>query len=221
MILEVRRTDGRYDAFSVPERPWMSLVDALEYIQFNLDSTLLFRHSCHHGSCGTCGLLVNGERLLACTTLVASLGEGPHRIDPLRVMDPIGDVAVDPTPLFDDIPPGLTYTRPGDTNRDATLPQEVEGWQRFEDCIECGLCESGCPVVAKSAFRGPAALAAIHREIEKDPDRTDELLVEATRADGAALCERRIICSAVCPQGVAPARRIAQIVRLADARSAE
>ena len=56
--------------FAVPVEPHTTVVDALEWIQANVDRSLLFRHSCHHGSCGTCGMVVNGVQKLACTTNV-------------------------------------------------------------------------------------------------------------------------------------------------------
>ena len=48
-----------------------TVMDVLNYIFENLDSTLSFySHSvCDHGICGRCGVRVNGKVKLACTAL--------------------------------------------------------------------------------------------------------------------------------------------------------
>ena len=44
---------------------------------------------------------------------------------------------------------------------DAEPPDGIAGYVRLEDCIECGLCLSACPVAATSYdYVGPAALVA-------------------------------------------------------------
>ena len=44
----------------------------------------------------------------------------------------------------------------------------VAGFERYEDCIECGLCLSACPVVVTAErYVGPAALAWAERVVEE------------------------------------------------------
>ncbi|MFW6293784.1 MAG: 2Fe-2S iron-sulfur cluster-binding protein, partial [Spirochaetota bacterium] len=160
--LRISRTDGRRDSFRVESGRYKTLLDALEEVRAREDSTLLYRHSCHHGSCGTCGMLVDGERVLACTTRLEELGDDAT-VDPLGPFPLIGDLAVDPTALFRDFPDEAGYLRESEANQDAETPPEAGTFTRFENCIECGLCVSVCPV--QQSFKGPAALAAYGREL--------------------------------------------------------
>ncbi|HEY6709696.1 MAG TPA: 2Fe-2S iron-sulfur cluster-binding protein, partial [Actinomycetota bacterium] len=45
----------RYDQFRVPAGPRTTVLDALLAIRRRQDPSLTVRHSCLHGSCGTCG----------------------------------------------------------------------------------------------------------------------------------------------------------------------
>lgn len=176
-----------------------TLLDALEILRTRepkiatakLGPRLAYRHSCHHGSCGTCGALVNGVPKLLCRTFMADVEGESVTLEALRGAEILEGIAVRPGPLFDSLP---------DTDYLRDQPE------RMEDCIECGLCVAGCP--APGPFAGPAALAAIDVEWKKHPERELEMRAAAAAPDGVAGCERAYICSKVCPQAVAPGRRI-------------
>ena len=219
MTIRIRRTKGEFASFTVAVEKHTTLLDAFEEIRASQDPTLVYRHSCHHGSCGTCGVLVDGERVLACLTTLSRLDEEPT-VGPLAGFPVIADLAVDPTPLYRGFPRDASYLRDSDVNREAVPPEEIDRFSRFENCIECGLCVSACPVVGP--FNGPAALAAFGRELEQRPDRAGELLPQIAGPDGATRCERALVCSAVCPLGVAPAKHIAVLQRkLSQSSSAQ
>lgn len=182
----------------------MTILDALESLRTTVRPDLRYRHSCHHGSCGTCGALVNGKPALMCLTLVAPLAGQPVSIEPLRKMQRIGDVAVYPGSFFESLPES-GYVRASGVAHNAPKP-EGNFWERFEDCIECGICVSACPV--QVPFDGPAALAAADREREERPAREEEMLEFSSGPRGVSACDRRFACSVACPQGVAPGRRI-------------
>ncbi|MCG8481584.1 MAG: 2Fe-2S iron-sulfur cluster-binding protein [Spirochaetales bacterium] len=219
--IERSQLSEEWGEFEAPVRRHTTVVDALEWIKSRLDASLMFRHSCHHGSCGTCGMVINGERRLACTTNVMELlrdsaeVDGPSAVEirPLRTMRHLGDLAVDPTPLFRDFPVAAGYIRPSEANKGSLVPEEIERYERFENCIECGLCVSACPVISLRGFMGPAALAAYNREIEKRPERAKELLPIVDTEEGVWGCDRHLACSAVCPTGVYPAKHIAVLQR--------
>lgn len=232
VTLRIRRSPSEQIEFTVEAGRYTTIMDALEQVRGEQDRNLLYRHSCHHGSCGTCGMIANGERLLACTTRLRDL-ESPVLLEPLSPYPVIGDLAVDAAPLFRDFPadagilresetvPGAVPPPEVDAARGASVRDEVAGFTRFENCIECGLCESVCPVIGAPdrPFKGPAALAAYGRELEKHPERADELLAEVDTPDGVWACDRALQCSMVCPMEVYPARHIAVLQRAARERS--
>ncbi|MFP4377509.1 MAG: succinate dehydrogenase/fumarate reductase iron-sulfur subunit [Spirochaetales bacterium] len=211
--IKIRRTDGSYDSFVVKPSSRTTVLDALEKLRTEQDHSLMYRHSCHHGSCGTCGMIVNGERKLACITHVneAVDDSGEVQLDPLSPFEVVGDLAVNPESLYADFPADSTYLRESEANPEAKPPEEIEGFTRFENCVECGICVSVCPVT--QAFKGPAALAAYNRELEKRPERAKELLPEVAGPDGVYGCDRALNCSQACPLGVYPAKHIALLKR--------
>ena len=66
--------DGReragFQTFEVTTDPQRDMVlDLIERAWAEVDRTLVFRHACHHASCGTCAVLVDGEPVLSCLML--------------------------------------------------------------------------------------------------------------------------------------------------------
>jgi succinate dehydrogenase / fumarate reductase iron-sulfur subunit len=86
---------------------------------------------------------------------------------------------------------------------------------RLEDCIECGLCLSACPVAATSRhFAGPAALSAAQRLLE-EPRGADceDVLAWAGRQGGAWQCHLGMACTRACPAEALPSERIMALRR--------
>jgi len=53
--------------YDVPWEDKMRVMDALNYIRENCDSSLAFRFSCrYYSKCGTCAAMVNGKPVLTC-----------------------------------------------------------------------------------------------------------------------------------------------------------
>ena len=205
---------ARFETYPVKVDPHMSVMDTLEKIRLHQQPTLVYRHSCHHGSCGTCACRINGTEALACTTKVMALDSPEVRLEPLNGFEPIADLAVAVAPLFRDIDPGWSYLRAAEAVGNAEANFDNQRYGRFENCIECGSCVSACPVSQTGKqFMGPAVLAAIHRELLKSPSKTEELLELAGGQRGERWCQRALACSRVCPTGVYPARHIADIRR--------
>lgn len=186
-----------------------TVLEALESVRTAQDGSLMYRHSCHHGSCGTCGLQVNGSPRLACLTSIDDIGDGPVVLDPLTGFPHVRDLVVRTDTMFEQFPDDGGYVRKSETNRGAARPAEVREFVRFENCIECGCCVSACPVT--TAFMGPAALAAASRELANNPERETEILERVNRDDGVWPCRRSLECSRVCPAGVYPSRHIFQL----------
>lgn len=62
-----------YQTFEVPLIEGMNVLDVLDYVYENIDSSLAYHDhaACRHGICGGCTLVVNGEASLACQTPVS------------------------------------------------------------------------------------------------------------------------------------------------------
>ena len=210
----------RYQEFSLEANPDISVLDALELIRLKQDSTLMYRHSCHHSSCGTCACKINGRERLTCTTKIKELKEGPIRLAPLDGFKVSGDLVVDISPLYDDISEDWRYLKKSDKGKATQLPDGIKEFERFENCIECGACISACPAAHKNNyFIGPAGLAALNNELKKSSHKSEGLLETASSASGERLCERALNCSRVCPTEVYPARHISELRKLLAKRT--
>jgi succinate dehydrogenase / fumarate reductase iron-sulfur subunit len=155
-------------------------------------------------------------------------------LEPLRKMTVVSGIAAEPGTAFAGIPGDASYLERVDDAGRAPLAPDPEGarveaptgadgdaWRpagrvRFEACIECGLCVSSCPVGV--SFIGPAALAAVNRELQKRPERADAMLAVAAAPDGVGPCGRHLACSRVCPQAVYPGKHIQLLRNALDAR---
>ena len=75
-----------------------SVLDVIERAWAEVDPTLVFRHACHHASCGTCAVRVNGRERLPCVTHLGEVWDGRSAltIEPLRNVPIVADLAVDP-----------------------------------------------------------------------------------------------------------------------------
>ena len=192
---------SEYCDYRVEADEHTSVLDALESVRRFQEPDLIYRHSCHHGSCGSCACLINGSEGLACTTKILSLESAVVLLEPLKGMRVLSGLAVDAETVLRDISSGWSYKR---TSRG--------GGERFEECIECGACLSACPPYNDSTgFVGPAALAALHRERLNNPSSAGPLLAQADSPAWVHGCRRAVHCSRVCPSAVAPARKIQEL----------
>jgi succinate dehydrogenase/fumarate reductase iron-sulfur protein len=205
--------NGHFDEFDVPIEECPTLLDALRWIQLNRDPSLSLRHSCMHASCGTCGVRVNGQEELAC---VCSLAEhsGAIRVEPLANVPVLTDVVVDMRPFYDHFPDAHPLIRVSER----PLPAPGAGehpFVRLEDCIECGLCVSTCPVATPtSGFVGPAALVAAARSLDEPraAERQD-VLGWVNRPEGVWQCTTCLACVDRCPAGIEPMQAIVGLRR--------
>lgn len=207
----------RWDRFEVPvQSARTTVLDALTWIRARLDPSLDVRHSCFHASCGTCGMRVNGRDVLGCVTRLADLGDGDVTVEPLLNQPMVSDLVVDIESLYASFEAvGMPLVRRSELIPEGRPADGIPELQRFEDCIECGLCFSACPVAATdAAYAGPGVLAAAWRLIEEprgaDPERVYRV---AGGEQGAWRCHLAFECTEACPSDGVPAEKIAHLRR--------
>jgi succinate dehydrogenase / fumarate reductase iron-sulfur subunit len=211
-ILRGSPTLGRqYQTFTVTLPDEANIIDGVEQIFGHQDHSLMFRHACHHASCGLCGARVNGRERLMCITPVSEFPDGATvTLEPLRNFPWVGDLAVDVKPLLQKMDMvGLPYSREDE------LADSPEPGNRFEDCIECGLCMSACPVVGSSTkYLGPAPLAGLARLIQ-EPREVDfsKACALGKSPHGVWRCHSAMECTEVCPSDVDPSQAIGWLRR--------
>lgn len=225
---------ARYDTFHVTVPDAANMLDAIEQAWDKYDRDLMFRHACHHASCGTCAVRVNGREVLPCIAPVLNYVDGtkPIKVEPLRNFSIVGDLVADVAGFYQkQDASGLVITRPTENSLDGRAidhdrgldPESVEivPFNRFENCVECAICLSACPTMAASTkFFGPAGLAAIKNQLDKtsDPKERTRLLDLADDEQGVWRCHSAWECTEACPQNVRPAEAIMALRRQILAR---
>jgi succinate dehydrogenase / fumarate reductase iron-sulfur subunit len=207
--------ESRFDDFDVPVGPRTSVLDALRWIEVHADRTLAIRHSCFHASCGTCGLRINGREGLACVTFVGDLGR-TITVEPEANMPILADLVLDMREFYARFPDQLPVVRSSELLPGAVPPDGIDRFERFEDCIECGLCLSACPIAATTdEYVGPAALAAAQRLIEEPRSSDVDAILRWSDAPNAVWrCHAAFECTEACPSNVRPAERIMALRRV-------
>jgi len=207
---------AHFDEFRVAVGREDTVLDALIAIRETKDPSLVIRHSCMHGSCGTCGMRINGREALACDTKVASLRAGPITVEPVANQRLVADLATDMVDFYARFEAaGLPLVRDAEKSPGRPGPAGMLAFERLENCIECGLCLSACPIArANHDYIGPAALAAAARVVEEPRGRDlGPVRALAGEHDSVWSCRDAMECSAVCPAGVDPARAILTLRR--------
>ena len=211
VTLRIWRTGNTFTDHTVSAPDGSNVIDAMERVFAQPDTGLVWRHACHHASCGSCGVRINGLEKLPCVTPLSDYPPGrPVTLQPLAHLPRSADLVVDFAPFFERMQSvGMPIIRADETSGKC-LDNRHD--LRFENCIECGLCISACPAMANPRFIGPAALAAAERVMEEPRGANlDELLQLVDSTAGIWSCRSSYQCSAVCPSGVDPAGAIIRL----------
>ena len=136
--------------FQVPYLKEMSLLDALQYIKDQLDSTLSFRWSCRMAICGSCGMMVNGIPKLGCKTFLRDYLPGKMKIEPLNNFPIERDLVVDMSDFIEKLESIKPYIIPSEPRNLCDgeyiqTPADMAKYHQFSMCINCGLCYAACP----------------------------------------------------------------------------
>jgi succinate dehydrogenase / fumarate reductase iron-sulfur subunit len=210
-----------YDVFKVEASPNDRVLDCLNRIWWEQDSSLAFRMSCAHGICGSDGLTINGSPALACQKLVKDYDYSKEiAVEPLKFFPVEKDLNVDLEPFFSRIKAIHPEThQPEMLAEDTTAVervQTVEERSLFDDavkCILCACCVAACPVNLKEEpeFVGPAALLRAQRYIFDSRTRdTPERMRVLEKPHGVWSCKSYYQCTRVCPKKIRVTEAILQ-----------
>jgi len=211
-------------AYDVPvSGPGMKLLDALNYIKWQLDGTLTYRRSCGEGVCGSDGVNINGVNGLACITPIAGLKQ-PIHVRPLPSMHVIRDLVVDMDHFFDQyrqIQPWLKTATPTPEHERLQTPEQRAELDGSYECILCGCCTTSCPSWWWNGdrFLGPAALLQANRWIVDSRDEAmGERLDQLEDSFRLYRCHQIMNCMEACPKELNPTAAINNIKRKLLAR---
>jgi succinate dehydrogenase / fumarate reductase iron-sulfur subunit len=204
-------THPHYDTFKVEAEPNERILDCLNRIRWQHDSTLSFRMSCAHGICGSDGLTINSQSALACQKLVKDYDFTKEiLIEPLKYFEVVKDLVVDLKPFFERI---KSITPQGAQNSilenlEKERIQSIKERSQFDDalkCILCGCCYGDCPVMTEQDhdFIGPAAILREQRYIfdSRTSDSMKRLHI-MQKPHGVWGCKGYYMCTVVCPKNI-------------------
>ncbi len=227
IVFHVRRytpgKDGRphIASFRVPVRSGMTVLEGLHYIKENLDQSLAWRYSCRMGVCGSCGMLLNGQPMLACNTQIMDIADTALTVGPLPNFEIIRDLVPDLTGMFEKHRSLMPFIGREEAELNNPLgeyyqtPEDLEHYLQFSFCIKCGCCMAACPTLATDVrYLGPMPLAQAYRYSNDTRDSAARERAEvAGSSHGAFRCHYAGECSRACPKGVDPARAIQHLKR--------
>ena len=232
ILLEVEvwrgTSTGAFQAFRVPQRAHQTVLDVVTEIQRAQDPTLAYRFACRVGMCGSCAMVVNGRPRWTCRTRVSEVvgAAARLRLEPLRNMTVVKDLAVDMTPFFDKWRDAKGSFEPTGRPRDDFAAVRPSSPQRQAadagiECIGCAVCYSACDVVAWDPhYLGPAALNRAWTLVNDVRDGAkDARLAAVAQESGCFSCHTHMSCTAFCPKAIAPTYAIAGLKRMVVAQA--
>ena len=197
------------------------VLDALNKIKSEYDSTLAFRRSCREGICGSCAMNIDGQNTLACLTPINNDLKLNQKIFPLPHMYVIKDLVPDLTNFYNQYKSIMPWLQRKDNNKDTKkeIIQSKDDRKKLDglyECILCACCSTSCPSYwwNSDKYLGPAVLLQAYRWISDSRDQmTKERLEKFNDSFKVYRCHTIMNCTRTCPKGLNPAKAIANIKR--------
>lgn len=204
--------------YQVPYREDWVVLDALNHIKDEIDSTLSYRWSCRMGVCGSCGMMINGEPKLTCSAFLRDYRPGEIRVEPLENFPVIRDLVIDMSGFMDkltSVKPWIIREteKPVSEGEHLQTPAQLEIFKQYSMCINCLLCYAACPIFGlETDFIGPAAIALGYRYNLDSRDEGNRQRDDVIKdVNGVWECTFVGECSVVCPKHVDPAAAIQKL----------
>ena len=196
------------------------VLDILNKIKNEIDSTLAYRRSCAHGVCGSCAMNMGGKNGLACIKSHTDIN-GDLNVYPLPHLKVVKDLIGDLTTLYkqyESIQPWLKVSQTGEEK--VELKQSQKDREKLDghyECILCACCSTSCPSYWWNGdkYLGPAVLLQAYRWIIDSRDEERQARLKKV-ADELKLyrCHTILNCTSACPKGLNPAKAIAEIKKM-------
>jgi succinate dehydrogenase / fumarate reductase, iron-sulfur subunit len=203
------------------------VLDVLEQIKAEQDSTVTYRRSCREGVCGSDGLNMNGKNGLGCITpLSETVKGGKLVIRPLPGLPVIRDLVVDMSLFYqqyEKVQPYLQNNTPAPAIERLQSPEDRAKLDGLYECILCACCSTACPSFwwNPDRFIGPAGLLQAYRFLADSRDTaTEERLSKLDDPFSVFRCHGIQNCVSVCPKGLNPTRAIGHIRNMLLSRAA-
>lgn len=210
-------SEPHWREYQVEAEPTDRLLDALNYIKWNIDGTLTYRRSCAHGVCGSDAMLINRRNGLACKLLLKNLGS-TITVEALRGLPLLKDLLVDMEGFFAKyraVKPFLMADSPEPEKERLQSPEERAVFDDTTKCILCAACDTSCPSFwSNEDYVGPAAIVQAHRFIFDSRDEGhEERLAILNERDGVWRCRTIFNCVEACPRDINITRAIGEVKR--------
>lgn len=196
------RGSDRYDTFEVPKEEGMVVLNAIHYIQANLDPSLSARWNCKAGRCGSCSAEINGRPKLMCKTRVDSI-EGEITVEPMKAFPRLKDLATDVTENWKVAAMIPAFSAKATEGVWKFYQKDVDRSREFRKCIECFLCQDVCHVVRehKADYVGPRWVVKAASLDMHPMDALDRSKFMKETA-GLGYCNITKCCQEVCPEHI-------------------
>ncbi len=189
----------QYSSKSYQVPSGLTLLQALQYIKANSDTTLSFNAGCRSGICGVCSVRVNTREELACSYKI----QDDDTISALEYHTVVRDLIVDKKTTQETLRKATAWLHQAQTVNITIADEKVTELQ--SDCILCNICYSACPVYAVNPkFLGPFALTRAYRYSADKRESDIKSTIDSIQDNGVWDCTLCGECTAVCPQGIDP-----------------
>lgn len=197
------------------------ILDILNRIKWEIDSSFTYRRSCRHGICGVCAIKVNGKSVLACKSRMNELIDlfgNELVIDPLSTKRAVKDLIINKEDFWKKYHKAEPYlisdVEEHPENEHIVTPHEAEELLEADYCIQCGACYYSCPAVeTNEEYIGPAAFAKAYRfnADVRDEGHIERLGIVNAPGQGVWDCVKCFECTEVCPKDVNPLEKITKL----------
>ena len=122
----------------------LMVLDVLELVKAQYDTSVTYRRSCREGVCGSDGVNINGKNGLACITPVSEVAKkGKLIVRPLPGLPVIRDLIIDMSMFYaqyEKVQPYLLNDTPAPGIERLQSPEDRAKLDGLYECILCACC---------------------------------------------------------------------------------